>query len=86
MRSAIIFLFIFIAICMAVGFYIRQTGAVATGDKIVGLSILASAFVLMPMFLYHRWKDRKVKDYMLDEDNIKKMREFNNGKKDKKNE
>jgi len=37
------------------------------------------------MFLYHRWKDRNVKDYMLDEDNIRKMRDFNESKESRKN-
>ncbi|MGB5942683.1 MAG: hypothetical protein WBG71_07355 [Leeuwenhoekiella sp.] len=81
MRNAIIILFIILVITFATGFYIRGTGDVPTGDKVIGLTILVAVFVLMPMFLYHRWKDRKVKDYMLNEENIKRMRDYNDSKK-----
>jgi hypothetical protein len=29
----------------------------------------------MPLFLVHRWKGKKLKDYTLSEENLKKMRE-----------
>ncbi len=86
MRNAIIILFLILCITIGIGFYLRFAGHLATGDKFIGLTILASVFILMPMFLYHRWKGRSVKDYMLDEDNLKKMREFSDDKKRKKNE
>ena len=77
MRNLIIILFCILAITLGYGFYLRYfTEDILTGDRFLGLTILAVAFILMPMFLYHRWKDRKVKDYMLDKDNIMKMREF----------
>ena len=84
MRNAIITLFCILVVTMAVGFYLRYVGNILTGDRVIGLSILAAVFILMPMFLYHRWKGRDVKDYMLDKDNIKKMREFSDDKKRKK--
>jgi len=28
----------------------------------------------MPLFLYHRWKGKQLKDYTLSEENLKKMR------------
>ena len=86
MRNAIIALFILLCLTMATGFYLRYTGDLVTGDRFIGVTILAAVFILMPMFLYYRWKGRSVKDYMLDGDNLKKMREFSNDKKRKKNE
>ena len=65
---------------MGVGFYVR-TSEQATGDIVIGLSILTGTFILMPLFIYHRWKNRKVKDYMLTKENIEKMRDFQNDKK-----
>ena len=59
---------------MGVGFYVR-TSDQATGDIVIGLSILTGTFILMPLFIYHRWKNRKVKDYMLTKENLDKMRE-----------
>ena len=83
MRKAILFLFFLLVITMCAGFYFRYSENTAMGDKFIGLSLIAGIVVLMPMFLYHRWKGRNVKDYMLDEDNIKKMRDFSEGKKSK---
>lgn len=65
---------ILILIAIGVGFYFRLTGAVLTGDRIIGISVLASAFILMPIFLYVRWKGKRLKDYTLSEENMKKMR------------
>ncbi len=64
-----------ILIAIAVGFYYRLTDDVLTGDRIIGIAVLASAFILMPVFLYVRWRGKKLKDYTLSEDNLKKMRE-----------
>lgn len=80
MRSAIIILFCILVISMGLGFYLRYTDKLILGDRVIGITILAAVFVLMPMFLYYRWKGRKVQDYMLTEDNIKKMRDFNESK------
>ncbi|MCG9971231.1 hypothetical protein [Christiangramia crocea] len=66
---------ILILIAIAVGFYFRLTGEVLTGDRIIGISVLVSAFILMPVFLYVRWKGKRLKDYTLSEENMKKMRD-----------
>ena len=85
MKYFIRILFIGIVIAVLVGYYFKNTGNHATGDVWVGLSILTASFVLMPAFIYHRWKDKKVKDYMLTEENLQKMREYEHEleKKDK---
>lgn len=73
-----IFLKIFgiaILIAIAVGFYFRLSGDIGTGDKIIGISVLATAFILMPIFLIVRWKGKRLKDYTLSEENMKKMRD-----------
>lgn len=66
---------ILILIAIAVGFYFRLTGNILTGDRIIGISVLVSAFILMPVFLYVRWKGKRLKDYTLSEENMKKMRD-----------
>jgi predicted Na+-dependent transporter len=80
MKQIIIILFFLIIIGMGYGFYIQSSDS-ETGDVIIGLSILAGAFILMPLFIYHRWKNKKVKDYMLTKENIEKMRDFQKEKK-----
>jgi len=82
MKKLIIFIFYILVITMCIGFYLRYySDETLMGDRFIGLTILAAIFILMPMFLYHRWKNRNVKDYMLTEDNIHKMREFSERKK-----
>jgi hypothetical protein len=44
------------------------------GDKIIGLSVLFSTFIFMPLFLYHRWKGKDIKDYVLDKKKLDEMR------------
>ncbi|MDY8136856.1 hypothetical protein [Aquimarina sp. 2201CG5-10] len=80
MKYVIRILFITIIILISVGYYFKNTGNHDTGDKWVGIGILATSFILMPIFIYHRWKNKKVKDYMLTEENLKKMKEFNQKK------
>ncbi len=62
------------------GFYIKPEDA-QTGDLIIGLSIATLFFILMPLFIYHRWKNKEVKDYMLTKENIEKMRDYSERKK-----
>jgi ABC-type Fe3+-siderophore transport system permease subunit len=49
------------------------------GDVIIGASVLVGTFIFMPLFLAHRWKGKKLKDYTLSDENLKKMKE-NSGK------
>ncbi|MBG6133209.1 hypothetical protein IWQ47_004617 [Aquimarina sp. EL_43] len=76
MKYIIRILFIAIIILICVGYYFKNSGDHNTGDKLVGIGILASSFILMPLFIYHRWKNKKIKDYMLTEENLKKMRDY----------
>tara|TARA_R110000772_G_C13128303_1_gene422593 strand:- start:251 stop:496 length:246 start_codon:yes stop_codon:yes gene_type:complete len=60
---------------IGLGFYVKSSDE-KTGHLIIGTSIVVGVFVLMPVFIYHRWKDRSVKDYMLTKESIEKMRNF----------
>lgn len=64
-----------ILVAIATGFYFRLNGDIITGDRIIGISVLVSAFILMPVFLYVRWKGKSLKDYTLSEENMKKMKD-----------
>ncbi len=83
MKHIIRILFIVIVVLVCIGYYFKNTGDHATGDTFVGIGILAASFILMPIFIYHRWKDRKVKDYMLTEENLNKMRDYEKKKENK---
>jgi hypothetical protein len=51
------------------------------GNKIVGFSVLAGAFVFMPVFLVHRWRGKKLSDYTLTQENLEKMKPQQGSKK-----
>ena len=81
MNTVIKILAILIGLGIATGFYFRINDDVAFGDKIIGVSVLASTFILLPIFLYHRWKGKRLKDYTLSDENLKKMKEQNRTKR-----
>lgn len=70
-------LLILILGAIGTGFYFRMNGDLILGDKIIGVAVLASAFILMPIFLYVRWKGKKLEDYTLSDKNIRKMKDNN---------
>ena len=84
MKKIILILFICIIAAIVYGFYKKNTGEELTGDRIIGISVLATAFVFMPLFIYHNAKGKKMKDYMLTEENLKKMRKKNDSESEKK--
>lgn len=80
MKYFLTILFISVIISTCIGFYIKPDDP-ETGELIIGLSIATAFFVLMPLFIYHRWKNRSVKDYMLTKENIDKMKQYSKDKK-----
>lgn len=80
MKYFLTILFISVLLSLGIGFYIKPDDE-ATGKLIIGLSLMVGFLVLMPLFIYHRWKNRSVKDYMLTKENIKKMQEYQKDKK-----
>ena len=67
-------------IAASVGFYIKPTD-IANGNLLIGASVALFFFIWMPLFIYYRWKDKRVKDYMLTQENIQKMKAFSKDKK-----
>jgi hypothetical protein len=57
------------------GIFIKEIIGDQIGDIIIGVSVLLGTCVFMPLFLALRWKGKKLKDYTLSEENLKKMRE-----------
>jgi len=46
-------------------------------EKLIGFGVLGLFFIVFPLFSYYRWKNKKVSDYMLNKENIEKMRAYN---------
>ena len=69
--------------------FIASLGSIITGfilkpepiaEKLIGSGVVGLFIFVIPLFTYHRWKGRKVNDYMLTKENIEKMRDFNDKK------
>ena len=59
---------------LIIGFYIKTFENSNDGNKIIGFTVLTAAFIFMPIFLVHRWKGKKLKDYTLSKENLEKLR------------
>ncbi len=75
MKYFLSILLIVVVVAICIGFYVKPQDE-ATGHLIIGTSIVVGFFILMPMFIYHRWKDKNVKDYMLTKESIERMQNY----------
>ena len=44
-------------------------------QKLIGFGVLGLFLVAFPLFAYHTWKGKNLKDYMLTQENLDKMRD-----------
>lgn len=73
MKNLISLLFFISISGIIAGTYVANDDEVL-GNKIIGFSVVFLVFVFMPIFLYNRWKGKKLSDYTLSEENLKKMK------------
>ncbi len=73
MKNLISLLFFILISGIIAGTYVSNDDEVL-GNKIIGFSVVFLVFVFMPIFLYNRWKGKKLSDYTLSEENLKKMK------------
>ena len=62
MKFVIIFVLILTLGMLGTGFYLKNSGD-SNGEIVIGLGVLMVAFVLMPLFIYHRYKNKKMSDF-----------------------
>lgn len=77
MKYIIGFLFIASLGSIIAGFILKPD---PIAEKLIGSGVIGLFIFVIPLFTYHRWKDRKVNDYMLTKENIEKMREYQDKK------
>jgi len=68
-------LFFLITITLSYGLYYKNFIDFTFGERVIGFTVIFAAFIYLPIFLYHRWKGKKLKDYVLSEKNLKKIRD-----------
>lgn len=49
-------------------------------EKMIGFGTMGLFLLVFPLFAYHRWKDKNLRDYMLTKENLDKMRDNENRK------
>ena len=76
MKYLIWFLFITTMISLFTGLIVE----LPYSKKLVGFGVIGLCVIVFPLFSYYRWKDKKVADYMLTEENLEKMRELKDSK------
>jgi len=72
MKTAIRTLLTIILILLGIGFYLMSSNN-QQGNFLVGIAVLLFALVLMPLFLFHRYRGKKMTDYMLTKEKIDKI-------------
>ena len=77
MKYLIVIIFIASVGSIVAGFILKPD---AIAEKLIGSGVIGLFIFVIPLFTYHRWKDRKVNDYMLTKENIDKMRDYQNEK------
>lgn len=71
MKYLIWFFFITSLVFLICGFILE----LPFSKKLIGFGVLGLFFIVIPLFSWHRWKDKNPKDYMLNKENLDKMRE-----------
>ncbi len=46
-------------------------------EKFIGGGTFLLFFIVIPLFLYYRWKNKKLKDFILDNKELEKMKNEN---------
>ena len=70
MKKILIGLIAIITCLISFGYFQKNSGL--NGDKWIGIGVLLIAFVLIPLFLYSRFRNKETRDRMLNFDSKKK--------------
>ncbi len=62
MRIVLRILLVVFASLVVYGYYLNSE-ALGSGEKFIGIGVLMFAFVLMPLFIYHRYKGKDMTNY-----------------------
>ncbi len=46
------------------GYFLKNSGS-NEGDKWIGISVLLLSLILMPLFIFHRYRKKSIKDFVL---------------------
>ncbi|MFL2638073.1 MAG: hypothetical protein ACJ0ND_01455 [Flavobacteriaceae bacterium] len=69
---------LFIYVLFTISLILIICGYVIEGinsEKFIGGGTLLLFFIVIPLFLYSRWQNKKLKDFILDNKELKKMKD-----------
>ena len=64
MKTVLRLLLLMVIGLIAYGYYLNDAAA-GTGEKFIGFGVLLFAFILMPLFIYQRYKNKDLRNYSL---------------------
>lgn len=70
MKTAIKILFIIFLVWISTGFYLLHIQH-EKAEIVMGLGVFFLSFILMPVFIYYRYKDGKYKKYIINDQKLK---------------
>lgn len=70
MKTTIKILFVIFLIWMVLGFYFLKIEH-EKAEVVMGLGVLFLSFILMPIFIYYRYKDGKYKKYIINDEKLR---------------
>ena len=73
MKYFLYIIFAIIGTSIGLGFYLQNQGN-PMAERFIGGGIAGLFFIWMPLFIYHRWRNRSIQDYMLTKENIDRMK------------
>ena len=71
MKLALKIMFIIFLVWMLIGMYLINTEH-EKSQLVMGLGVFYFSFLLMPFFIYYRYKDGKYKKYILNDEKLRK--------------
>jgi hypothetical protein len=74
MKYILYIIFSAILIAISYGYYIKLDDELF-GQKLIGWSVVGFFLVWMPLFMFHRYKNKDMKKYMITDETIKKIKD-----------
>ena len=64
MKFVLSTILVLVIVVLGYGFYLKNTGDMK-GEIVIGIGVLIIAFILMPLFIFHRYKNKDLSNFKL---------------------
>lgn len=73
MKILIKIFLVIVVFLISYGYYLKNS-AVLKGDAFIGIGIITLAFIVMPLFIYSRYRDKKLKSFILNPKDLEEIK------------